>query len=113
MAYLVGEFLNSVVLAKMKMATKGRWLWTRTIGSTLVGELADSAIFITLSFAGTAAATDLARLILAQWLFKSAYETVATPLTYWVVGFLKRTESVDHYDYYTDFNPFRLKGWGG
>jgi len=110
MAYLVGEFLNSVVLAKMKMATKGRWLWTRTIGSTLVGELADSAIFITLSFAGTAGAPDLARLILAQWLFKSAYETVATPLTYWVVGFLKRTESVDHYDYYTDFNPFRLKG---
>ena len=110
LAYLVGEFLNSMVLAKMKMATKGRWLWTRTIGSTLVGELADSAIFITASFVGTTAVPDLARLILAQWLFKSAYETIATPLTYWVVGFLKRSEGEDHYDYYTDFNPFRLKG---
>lgn len=108
-AYLVGEFLNSLVLAKLKIATHGRWLWIRTIGSTLIGEGADSLVFITLAFIGTMAGGDLLRLILAQWLFKSAYEAAATPLTYAAVGFLKRAEREDHYDYDTDFSPFRLE----
>ena len=109
-AYLVGEFLNSLVLAKMKIATRGRWLWTRTIGSTLVGEGADSLIFITAAFAGTIPWANLAPVVLAQWLFKSAYEAAATPATYAIVRFLKRKEGVDHYDTNTDFNPFILKG---
>jgi len=109
-AYLVGEFLNSIVLARMKIATRGRWLWTRTIGSTLVGQGADSLIFITVAFAGAFSAGDLARVVIAQWLVKSAYETIATPATYAIVGYLKRTEREDFYDHTTDFNPFRLKG---
>jgi len=109
-AYLVGEFLNSLVLARMKIVTKGRWLWTRTIGSTLVGQGADSLIFITIAFAGSLSAANLVRVIVAQWLVKSAYETIATPLTYAIVGFLKRTEQEDYYDHQTDFNPFHLKG---
>jgi uncharacterized integral membrane protein (TIGR00697 family) len=108
-AFLVGEFLNSLVLAKLKIATRGRWLWMRTIGSTLIGEAADSLVFITLAFVGTMAGGDLLRLILAQWLFKSAYEAVATPITYAAVGFLKRAESEDHYDFDTNFSPFRLE----
>ncbi|HEY63997.1 MAG TPA: queuosine precursor transporter [Caldilineae bacterium] len=108
-AYLVGEFLNSFVLAKMKIATKGRWLWTRTIGSTLVGEGADSLVFITLAFIGTMTTGQLFRVIITQWLFKCAYETLATPFTYMIVRFLKRAEQEDYYDYDTDFNPFRLQ----
>ncbi len=109
-AYLAGEFLNSLVLAKMKIATGGKWLWTRTIGSTLIGEGADSAIFITLAFAGTMSGGNLARVIVTQWLIKCAYEALATPATYGIVAFLKRTEHVDHYDRQTNFNPFKLKG---
>ncbi len=108
-AYLVGEFLNSLVLARMKVATRGRWLWTRTIGSTLVGQAADSLIFIVVAFVGSVPTADLFRLVLAQWLVKSAYETIATPVTYAVVGALKRTEREDYYDYQTNFSPFRLK----
>jgi queuosine precursor transporter len=107
-AYLFGEFLNALVLAKMKVATEGRYLWARTIGSTLVGQLADSGIFITLAFFGTVPTAVLGQIILTQWLFKSAYEAVATPVTYAVVNYLKRVEQVDHYDRHTDFNPFRL-----
>jgi len=109
-AYLVGEFLNSLVLARLKVATRGRWLWTRTVGSTLVGQGADSLVFILAAFAGTMGGPSLARVVIAQWLVKSAYETLATPLTYAVVRFLKRTEGEDHYDVGTNFNPFRLKG---
>jgi len=109
-AYLVGEFLNSLVLARMKIATRGRWLWTRTIGSTLIGQGADSLIFITIAFAGSISVGDLAKVVVAQWLVKSAYETVATPLTYAIVGFLKKAEHEDYYDYTTDFNPFNVKG---
>ncbi|HEX8991017.1 MAG TPA: queuosine precursor transporter [Anaerolineales bacterium] len=108
-AYLAGEFLNSLVLAKMKIATQGRWLWTRTIGSTLVGEGVDSLIFITLAFAGTVAGGDLLRLVVTQWLFKSLYEAVATPATYAVVNYLKRTEREDYFDRDTDFSPFKLE----
>ena len=94
----------------MKIATRGRWLWTRTIGSTLIGEGADSLIFITAAFAGSVPWANLARVVLAQWLFKSAYEAAATPLTYVLVRFLKRREGVDHYDHGTNFSPFTLRG---
>ena len=107
-AYLVGEFLNSLVLAKLKIATRGRWLWVRTIASTLIGEGADSLVFINLAFLGSVPQDQMLRLIVTQWLFKSAYEIAATPLTYAVVSFLKRVENEDHYDYHTDFSPFRL-----
>ena len=107
-AYLAGEFLNSFVLAKMKIATAGRHLWARTIGSTLVGQLADSAVFITIAFAGLLPGGGLTRLIVTQWLAKSLYETVATPVTYLVVNYLKRVENEDYYDRATDFNPLRL-----
>jgi uncharacterized integral membrane protein (TIGR00697 family) len=108
-AYLVGEFLNSFVMAKMKIATKGKHLWSRTIGSTLAGQFADSLIFIALAFTGTVPAAMLVGIILSQWLVKSVYETVATPLTYWVVIFLKKSERQDHYDYGTDFNPLKMR----
>jgi uncharacterized integral membrane protein (TIGR00697 family) len=105
-AYLVGEFANSYVLARLKIATRGRWLWTRTIGSTLVGQGLDSAVFITLAFVGVMPTAEaLVTAILTQWLLKSAYEIVVTPLTYAVVGFLKRAEGLDTYDYDTRFNP--------
>lgn len=104
-AYLVGEFANSYVLAKMKIATKGRWLWTRTVGSTLVGQGLDSIVFITLAFVGTIPMDGLISAIVAQWLFKSVYEALATPLTYGVVGYLKRKEGIDTYDHNTRFNP--------
>ncbi|HUY99474.1 MAG TPA: queuosine precursor transporter [Thermomicrobiaceae bacterium] len=107
-AYLVGEFANSFVLAKLKILTRGRWLWTRTIGSTLVGEGLDSLIFITLAFVGTITTGDLLRTMVTAWLLKSAYEVVATPLTYVVVGYLKHSEGVDAYDYATNFSPLRL-----
>lgn len=104
-AYLVGEFTNAFVLAKLKIATRGRWLWTRTIGSTLVGQGLDSLVFVTLAFLGTIPLASLGSAILAQWAFKTAYETLATPLTYWVVNALKRREGIDVYDYDTPFNP--------
>jgi len=104
-AYLTGEFLNSFMLAKLKIKTKGKFLWVRTIGSTIVGEGADSAIFITAAFLGILPGSALLTTILSQWLFKVAYETVATPLTYLVVNFLKRKENEDYYDQGTNFNP--------
>jgi uncharacterized integral membrane protein (TIGR00697 family) len=108
LAYLIGEFSNSFVLAKMKIATKGRWLWSRTIGSTLIGEGLDSLVFMTLAFVKTIPMTELASAIVTQWLVKSAYEAAVTPLTYAVVNFLKRKEGLDAYDYETPFNPLRI-----
>ncbi|MGZ3593700.1 MAG: queuosine precursor transporter [Syntrophales bacterium] len=108
LAYLVGEFANSFVLAKMKIATKGRWLWTRTIGSTLVGEGLDSLMFMILAFAGTIPMVTLLSAVLTQWFLKSAYEAAATPLTYIAVNFLKRKEGIDVFDYGTKFNPLLL-----
>ena len=96
-AYMVGELANAYVLAYMKGATRGRWLWTRTIGSTIVGEGLDSLIFVTIAFAGTGAG--LANPIVTTWLIKVGWETLATPITYWIVGYLKRTEGVDVYDF--------------
>src|SRR5512139_2313930 len=110
LAYLVGEFANSFVLAKMKIVTKGRWLWTRTIGSTLVGQGLDSLVFITLAFIGIIPLTVLAGAIVVQWLFKSVYEAIATPLTYLVVNFLKKKEGLDVFDTHTQFNPLRFRG---
>jgi len=108
LAYLVGEFANSFVLAKMKIATQGRWLWTRTIGSTLVGQGLDSVVFMTLAFAGTIPLTGLANAIVVQWLSKSGYEAIATPLTYGAVNFLKKKEGLDAFDDDTQFNPLLI-----
>ena len=107
-AYLVGEFANAFVLAKLKIATGGRWLWVRTIGSTVVGQGLDSAVFVTLAFAGAVPATALAGIVGAQWMVKVAYEAAATPLTYAAVAWLKSREQVDTFDYHTDFNPLKL-----
>ncbi|MHB8598514.1 MAG: queuosine precursor transporter [Ktedonobacteraceae bacterium] len=104
-AYLIGEFANAFILAKLKIATKGHWLWTRTIGSTLVGEGLDTLIFVTIAFWGIIPPQMMLTAILTQWIFKVLYEIVATPLTYLVVGFLKQRESLDTYDYHTNFNP--------
>jgi uncharacterized integral membrane protein (TIGR00697 family) len=108
-AYLVGEFLNSFVLAKMKIATRGRHLWMRTIGSTIVGQFADSGVFISLAFYGTMPQGALGELILTQWLVKSAYEALVTPFTYLAVNYLKRVENEDYYDRKTNFNPLKWK----
>lgn len=107
-AFLVGEFLNAYVLAKMKIATEGRWLWTRTIGSTLVGQAADTTVFVTLAFIGTMPMGIVGEIILIQWAAKCLYEAAATPITYIVVAYLKRAEGVDVYDRGTRFNPFVL-----
>ncbi len=107
-AYLAGEFANSFVLAKMKIRTRGRWLWMRTIGSTLVGQGIDTLIVLTIAFAGVLPLSVLGTMISSHWLLKTAYEAVATPLTYGVVGYLKRKEGIDVYDYGTDFNPLRV-----
>jgi len=110
LAYLVGEFANSFVLAKMKIATRGRWLWTRTIGSTLVGQALDTLVVLTVAFVGVLPLAVLGTMILSHWLLKTAYEVIATPFTYAIVGYLKRKEGIDVYDYETDFNPLRV-GW--
>jgi len=106
LAYLVGEFSNSFVLAKMKIKTKGRWLWTRTIGSTIVAQALDAAVFIPLVYIGRFDLAFIAMASLTHWAAKVGYETIATPFTYAVVNFLKRKEAIDTYDYQTKFNPF-------
>jgi len=110
-AYFCGEFANSFVLAKMKIMTAGRWLWTRTIGSTIVGEAVDSALFYPLAFyaSGLIPNEMLGAIMLAQFLGKVGVEMVFTPLTYKIVGFLKRAENEDYYDRTTNFSPFTLK----
>ena len=104
--YLVGEFVNSFILAKMKILTRGRWLWSRTIGSTVVGQGLDTLIFITVAFAGTPSFLPI--MILYHWLAKTVIEALATPFTYAVVNFLKKKETIDTYDYETSFNPFSI-----
>jgi uncharacterized integral membrane protein (TIGR00697 family) len=110
-AYFCGEFVNSFVLAKMKIRTAGKWLWTRTIGSTLVGEAVDSALFYPLAFYGGGIIPDdkLPLVMLAQFIAKVSVEVAFTPVTYQVVGWLKRAEREDYYDRKTDFNPFTLR----
>lgn len=107
-AYLIGEFANSYILARMKVMTKGRWLWARTIGSTIVGQGLDSVVFIFLAFAGVMPAASLINATITQWVFKSGYETLVTPLTYTITNFLKRVEGIDTFDYETNFNPLTL-----
>ena len=106
--YLAGEFVNSFVMAKMKIMTRGRWLWTRTIASTILGQGLDTSIFITLAFIGTPSFMPV--MILYHWLVKTAIEAVATPLTYIMVNYLKRKEAIDTYDDKTRFNPFIVTG---
>lgn len=108
-AYFCGEFSNSFVLAKMKIWTKGKWLWTRTIGSTVVGELVDSTIFIMVAFAGLLSPALILTLIISNYIFKTSIEIIFTPVTYRVVSFLKGKEQEDYYDNDTNFNPFAIK----
>ncbi|MDP3062658.1 MAG: queuosine precursor transporter [Chloroflexota bacterium] len=108
--YLVGEFANAFLLSRMKVATRGRWLWTRTIGSTIIGEGLDTIIFIGLAFAGTMPGNVLGRLMLNQWLAKVVFETLATPFTYAAVRYLKRVEGLDSYDRQVSFNPLAVFG---
>jgi len=110
-AYFCGEFVNSYVLAKMKILTAGKWLWTRTIGSTIAGEAVDSALFYPLAFYGSGIIPDdkLPLVMAAQFIVKVGVEVVFTPVTYKVVAFLKRAEREDYYDRQTNFNPFTLK----
>jgi queuosine precursor transporter len=105
LAYWAGDFANSFTVAKMKLWTNGRFLWTRTVGSTIVGQAIDTSIVIFFIFWGQPLSV-IFQLILGGYVFKVTYEVLATPLTYWVVNFLKRTEGVNYFDRGTDFNPF-------
>jgi hypothetical protein len=108
-AYFSGEFCNSYVLAKMKLVTSGRLLWTRTIGSTIVGEAVDSAIFYPLAFLGVWSSDLVVRVMLANYLLKVLWEVLITPFTYRIVNFLKRVENEDYFDRGTNFTPFSLQ----
>jgi len=108
-AYFAGEFSNSIVLAKMKIFTKGRFLWTRTIGSTLAGEGIDTVLFVIIAFGGVYSWRLVALIIVSNYIFKVGMEIVLTPATYAIVSFLKRREKIDYFDYGTKFNPFRFK----
>lgn len=108
-AFACGSFANSFVLAKMKIATGGRWLWARVIGSTVVGQAVDTGVFFLIAFYGIWATEQLLAVIVAQYLFKTVWEAVMYPVTARVVAFLKRAEGVDHFDRGTNFNPFSIK----
>jgi queuosine precursor transporter len=108
-AYFAGEFSNSFTLAKMKILTKGKWLWMRTIGSTIIGEGVDTLLFVGIAFMGVLPRELLISVIISNYIFKVGFEAILTPLTYRAVGFLKRNEGVDAYDYDTNFNPFAIK----
>jgi len=105
-AFWLGEFTNSYTLAKMKLWTQGRYLWTRTVGSTVTGQLVDTTVLILIAFAGRASGSTMLNLIISGYVGKVLYEVLATPLTYLVVNRLKRAEGVDVYDRDTNFNPF-------
>ncbi|MGA2550980.1 MAG: queuosine precursor transporter [Burkholderiaceae bacterium] len=108
LAFWCGSFANSFVLAKLKIFTQGQLLWTRTIGSTAIGEAVDSSLFYFIAFYGIWATEDIAKVAVVQYILKTSWEIIATPLTYLVVGFLKRKENEDYYDRDTNFSPFRL-----
>jgi len=108
-AFWAGEFVNSFVLAKMKLLTSGRYLWTRTIGSTVLGEIADSVIFYPIAFFGVWSNEQLISVIIGNYFIKVLWEAVATPFTYLIVNYLKRVEHEDYFDRDTDFNPFSLE----
>ena len=107
-AYFVGELLNAALLSKLKVKTKGRWLWLRTIASTIVGEGIDTFLFITVAFTGTMPQAALWAMMFAQYLWKVTYEIATTPLTYLLVRWIKRREQLDVFDYDVKYNPFRL-----
>lgn len=107
-AFWCGTFVNSYVLAKMKIATQGKWLWTRTIGSTIFGEAVDSGLFYFIAFFGIWPTSQVIAVTIAQYLLKTSWEIIMTPVTYRIVGFLKEKENEDYYDRDTDFNPFLL-----
>ena len=109
-AFWAGEFANSYTMAKLKLITRGRWLWTRTVGSTVVGQAVDTTLVIVITFAGTFSPGKLFQIIWQGYLLKVAYEVLATPVTYLVVNWLKRAEHVDTFDTHTNFNPFRFQG---
>jgi queuosine precursor transporter len=111
-AYFAGEFSNSFTLAKLKLITNGQRLWLRTIGSTLIGQVVDTALFILIAFTGVVPNSLLWTLIVSNYLFKCGVEILFTPVTYAVTGWLKQQEREDYYDRNTDFNPFRLTGAG-
>lgn len=104
-AYLIGEFANSYVLARLKVLTDGRWLWTRTISSTVVGQGLDSVVFVLIAFGGVFSTGVVQDMIVTNWVLKTAYEAIATPVTYLVVNKLKAVEGIDVYDRNTNFNP--------
>lgn len=106
LAYWAGEFTNSYTLAKLKLVTSGRWLWTRTIGSTITGQAVDTAVVVVVAFAGTQVPQMIFRMVLSSYLIKVLIEVIATPVTYLVVGWLKRAEGIDAFDRRTNFNPF-------
>lgn len=108
-AYLAGEFSNSYILAKLKIKMKGKMLWVRTIGSTIVGEGIDTVLFVLIAFWGTMPTSLLVTIILSNYVFKTGVEIFLTPATYYIVNKLKRKEQVDYYDTDTDFNPLNLK----
>lgn len=108
-AFWCGSFANSYVLAKMKLASNGRHLWGRTIGSTVVGEAIDSGLFYFIAFYGIWATADVFKVALAQYVLKTGWEVIMTPVTYKVVAFLKRQENEDYYDRDTNFSPFHIK----
>ncbi|HRE47432.1 MAG TPA: queuosine precursor transporter [Aggregatilineales bacterium] len=108
-AYFAGEFTNSFILAKMKIATKGRALWTRTIGSTLVGQFVDTSVFLVVAFYGVFPNEVLLTIFVSNYIFKVSVEALFTPVTYAAVRFLKRAEAEDYYDTKTNFNPFALR----
>ena len=108
-AFLCGEFVNSYIMARMKIATQGRHLWMRTIGSTIAGQAVDSMLFQVLAFAGVWPAALLVRVIIWNFIIKVGYEALATPITYTIVGALKKSEQEDYYDHGTNFNPFRIR----
>ena len=115
-AFWCGEFVNSFVLAKLKVLTRGKWLWTRTIGSTIAGQLVDSIIFYPIAFLGIAALglagwtwQDMVKVMISNWALKTAWEIAMTPVTYRIVSFLKKHEGVDHFDVKTNFTPFSIK----
>ena len=108
-AFWVGDFANSYVLTKMKILTQGRHLWSRTIGSTIIGQALDSLIFYPIAFYGIWQNSELIKILAFNWLFKISIEVIFTPITYAVVGFLKREEQEDYYDHKTNFSPFSLR----
>ena len=110
LAFWAGEFANSYTMARLKLLTRGRWLWTRTVGSTVVGQLVDTSLVIVITFAGMFTAGKLFQIIWQGYLLKVAYEVLMTPVTYLIVNWLKRAEHVDTFDTHTNFNPFLFGG---